>query len=138
MNEWTFKIAKLIVLMNGLGQLALSQIHILASTKMFTKEIGFYLFFFIIFGLANGFNTFLLKKVRGLVFFIFTSWLTAGFGYIYLRILEADVAMQDTLTMADVQNSWTMIVVAIVICLVGSIVVPLMGWKEARQGQNND
>ena len=36
-----------ILLITALGQLAVSKIHILASTKVFASEIGFYLFIFI-------------------------------------------------------------------------------------------
>lgn len=132
MRDWAFKIATGIVLINGLGELAASQIHILTSTKVFASEIGVYLFMFIIFGLVTAFNTFLLKKIQGMIFYIASCWVTAGSGYIYLKLLQADVAAQDALTMVDINDSWLLVVISIGICLVGSIVIPLLGWKEIK------
>jgi len=132
MRDWAFKIATGIVLINGLGELAVSQIHILTSTKVFASEIGVYLFMFIIFGLVTAFNTFLLKKIQGMIFYIASCWVTAGSGYIYLKLLQADVAAQDALTMVDINDSWLLVVISIGICLVGSIVIPLLGWKEIK------
>ena len=132
MKDWVFKITKGIVLINGLGQLAVSQIHILASTKLFASEIGVYLFMFVIFGLVTAFNTFLLKKLQGMIFFIVSCWVTAGSGYIYLKLLQADVAAQEALTMAEVNDSWMLAVISIGICLIGSVAIPLLGWKEIK------
>jgi len=132
MKELLLKFATGIVFVNALGQLAGSQIHILAITKLFAREIGVYLFLFIIFGLVTGFNVFLLDKRRGLLFFAFSSWITAGAGFIYLNILRTDVAAQETLTMVDVQQSWMLMIISIGIYLVGSLLIPLLGWRDAR------
>lgn len=126
MRDWILRIFRGIALINAFGQLAISQVHIEAITKIFVKEIGFYLFFFIIFCLLTGFNTFLLENRRGIVFLIFTNWITAITGYIYLRILQTDVANQDTLTLADVQWTWLLVIAAIVICLVNSVAIPYL------------
>ena len=132
MKELLLKFAIGIVFVNAIGQLAGSQIHILASTKLFAREVGFYLFLFIIFGLVTGFNVFLLDKKKGVLFFAFSSWVTAGVGFIFLKILQTDVAAQETLTMADVQQSWLLVIISISICLVGSIVIPLLSWRDAE------
>lgn len=126
------KIAVVIALLNALGELAVSQVHILASTKVFANEIGFYLFWFIILGLVTGFNAFLLEKRRGIIFFMVSSWLAAGSGFIYLRILLTDVAAQTAITIADVQDSRVLIIVSICILLIGSIVIPLLHWGEVE------
>jgi hypothetical protein len=132
MKELLLKFAIGIVFVNAIGQLAGSQIHILAITKLFAREVGFYLFLFIIFGLVTGFNVFLLDKKKGLLFFIFSCWVTAGAGLIYLKIMQTDVAAQETLTLVDVQQSWILMIIAICICLGGSVVIPLLGWRDAR------
>jgi hypothetical protein len=131
-REWILNIFRGIALLNAFGQLAISQVHISAATKLFVKEVGFYLFFFIIFCLVTGFNTFLLEKSRGIVFFAFTNWLTAGAGYIYLRILQTDVANQQTLTLADVQLSWMLVIVAIAVCLINSFAIPFLSWGQVE------
>lgn len=133
MKGLAFKFATGIVLINGLGQLAVSQIHILVSAKIFAAEIGIYLFLFIIFGLVTSFNIFLLKKMQGMIFFIASCWITAGSGYIYLRILQADVAAQKALTMADANTSWLLVAISIFICLAASFAIPLLGWDQLQR-----
>jgi hypothetical protein len=132
MKEKILNGLKGIALVNALAQLALSQIHIEAITKLFVKEIGFYLFFFTIFGLVTAFNVFLLDKYRGIIFFMISSWVTAGVGYVYLNLMQADVLVQEMLTMSDVQQSWYLVIVAIAIFLVSSVLVPVFSWGQAE------
>ena len=132
MKEWILKIAVGIILVNGLGELALTQIHVLAITKLFVNEIGLYLFMFIIFGITATFNALSLEKRQSIIFFAVSCWITAVFGFIYLRLLQADVAGQDTLTMADVQTSWLLIIISIGIYLVGSVVIPWLSWGNIK------
>ncbi len=132
MKELALKILKAIALVNAFGQLALSQLHIEAITKIFIKEIGFYLFFFIIFCLLTGFNTFLLENRRGIVFLVLTNWLTATTAFIYLQMLQTDVANQEVLTLADVQVSWMLTIAAITICLINSIAIPVLSWRRIK------
>jgi hypothetical protein len=133
MKELVFKILAGIVLLNGLGQLAVSQIHILASTKVFASQVGVYLFVFVIFGLVAAFNIFLLHSRRALVFFSGASWISAAAGYIYIKIIQADVAAQESLAVTDVQSSCLLVIAAICICLVGSLAIPLLKWRDAKQ-----
>ena len=132
MKAWILKIAVGIVLINGLGELALTQIHVGAITKLFVNEIGVYLFMFIIFGLTAGFNAFSLESRRNIILFTVSCWVTAVFGYIYLTLMQTDVAAQNTLTMADVQTSWLLIVISIGIYLVGSLVIPWLSWGNVK------
>ena len=132
MKELLLKFAIGIVFVNAIGQLAGSQIHILAITKLFARETGFYLFLFIIFGLVTGFNVFLLDKKKSLLFFAFSSWITAGVGFIHLNKIQADVTAQEALSMADVQHSWVLIIISIIICLAGSVLIPVLSWRDAR------
>ena len=132
MREWILRIFRGIALINAFGQLAISQVHISAATKVFAKEIGFYLFLFIIFCIVTGFNTFLLEKNRGIVFFAFTNWIAAGAGYMYLHILRTDIANQKALTLADVQLSWVLVIVSIAICLINSLAIPFLSWGKVK------
>ncbi|KAA3661116.1 MAG: hypothetical protein DWQ04_17400 [Chloroflexi bacterium] len=135
MKNIILNIAIGIIIINGLGELAISQVHILAITKLFANEIGMYLFLFTIFGLTTTFNAFSLKTRRSIIFYIVTSWLAAVFGYIYLNLMQADVAAQETLSMVDVQTSWRLMIVSIAIYLVGSIVIPLLSWGNVKTSE---
>lgn len=132
MKDLLLKFATGIALINSIGQLAGSQIHISAITKIFANEIGFYLFLFIILGLVTAFNIFLLDKKKGIIFFMISSWVTAWTGYIYLKILLADVAAQGILAIAEVDQSRLLVVVSICIYLAGSLVIPVLSWENAR------
>ena len=136
MKDRMLNILRGLALINALGQLAISQVHISVATKIFAKEIGFYLFFFIIFCLITGFNALLLEKRGGIIFFAFTNWLTIAVGFIYLSILQADVASQDALTLADVQSSWLLVIAAIAICAINSLAIPYLGWGQAKLSQD--
>ena len=135
MKEWILKIAVGIVLINGLGELALTQIHVLAITKLFANEIGVYLFMFIILGMTASFNVLSLEKRLSIIFFAVSCWVTAIFGYVYLTLMQNDVAAQGTLTMADVQTSWLLIVISIGIYLVGSLVIPWLSWGNVKTAE---
>ena len=132
MKNIILKIIVAIVLINGVGELALSQVHILAVTKLFVTEIGLYLFLFIIFGLTTAFNGLLLDKPRGVILLVVSGAIAAGAGFVYLRLLQADVAKQTTLTMADVQTSAMLVAVSIVIYLGGSILISVLSWNDLK------
>lgn len=133
MRELILRISTITLLVVGCGQLAASQIHIGASTKVFANQIGMYLFMFMIFGLTTGFNAILLEKPRSLVSFIFSSVLAVVSGVIYLRLLQADIASQEALTMADVSGSWQLAVAAIAIYAIGLLVVPFLSWPDIKR-----
>lgn len=132
MRPIILRILTIVLFIVGVGQLALSQIHIVASTKIFANEIGLYLFMFIIFGLTTGFNAVLIETPRSVLSLIFSGLVAAGSGFIYLRLLQADVISQDALTMADVNDSFRLVVAAMVIYLIGAIVVPLLSWPDVK------
>lgn len=132
MKNIILKIIVAIVLINGIAEVALSQVHILAVTKLFVTEIGFYLFLFIIFGLTTAFNGLLLDKPRGVVLLIVSGAIAAGAGFVYLRLLQADVAKQDALTMADVNVSAMLVAASIVIYLGGSILISVLSWNDLK------
>ena len=136
-RELFVRIATAIMFIVGVGQLAISQIHIGAATKIFANQIGFYLFAFIIFGLTTGFNAVLIDKPRSVLSLIMSSVLSAGGGFIYLRLLQAEVIRQEQLTMADVNDSFRLVVASIVIYLVGSIIVSVLSWPDVKAAAAN-
>lgn len=132
MKDLLLKLATAIVFVTGIGNLAASQIHILASTKIFQNQIGIYLFMFIIFGLTTAFNAILLEKFRSVISFVFAGIMATVGGIAFVRLLTSDVAAQEKLTMADVQTSYTMVIVSMVIYAVGVVVIPLLKWEEIK------
>lgn len=132
MKNIILKIIVAIVLVNGIAEVALSQVHILAATKLFATEIGFYLFLFIIFGLTTAFNGLLLETPRGVILLIVSGAIAAGAGFIYLRLMQADVAAQAALTMEDVRVSATLVAASVVIYLGGSILISVLSWSDLK------
>ena len=137
MKEWAIKIAVGFLLLNALGTLALSQVHILAITKIFAPEIGFYLFLFVIFGLTTGFNAYLANKRTNILLFIFTSLLVLGAGFVYLQIMQTDVAAQEQLTMSDeaIRNSWYLAIISLGIYAAGLIILPILSWGNVATAE---
>ena len=125
-----------LLLVSALGELAISQIHIQAITRIFANEIGIYLFLFIIFGLTTAFNAYLLENRTSLIVFTITGLLTLGTGYLYLRLMQTDVAAQQILTMADVRTSWLLVSISMGIYLVGLLVVPVLAWGKTKDTES--
>lgn len=132
-RELSLRILTAILFIVGVGQLAISQIHIAAASKIFANQIGLYLFLFIIFGLTTGLNAVLIEKPMSLISFVGSSILGSWGGFIYLRLLQADVIKQEQLTMADVSDSFQLVAASIVIYLVGSIIVSVLSWPDVKK-----
>ncbi len=137
MKDLIIKIIAALLLITALGTLALSQVHILAITKIFVPEIGFYLFFFIIFGLTTAFNAYLADKRSSILLYIFTSFLVIGSGLIYLNLMQGDVAAQENLTMsdADIRNSWLLVIISLIIYTVGLVILPVLSWGNLKTAE---
>ena len=131
-REIILRILTAILFIVGVGQLAISQIHIAAATKIFANQIGLYLFLFMIFGLTTGFNAVLIEKPRSVLLLIVSSIICSWGGFVYLRLLQADVLKQDKLTMADVNDSFQLVVVSIAIYLIGSIIISILSWPDVK------
>jgi hypothetical protein len=136
-REISLKIITTILLIVGVGQLAISQIHIAAATKIFANQIGIYLFIFMIFGLTTGFNAVLIEKPRSILLLIVSSIIGSWGGFVYLRLLQADVVLQEKLTMTDVNDSFRLVAASIVIYLVGSIIVSFLSWPDVKAASQN-
>lgn len=136
-REFFLRILTGILLIMGVGQLAISQVHIEAATKIFANQIGFYLFVFMIFGLTTGFNAVLIEKPISILSLIVSSILSAVGGVVYLRLLQADVLRQEQLTMADVNDSFRLVLFSVIVYLVGSILVSLLSWPDVRAASQN-
>ncbi len=107
----------------ALLQLALSQIHINVITKVFASEIGFYLFLFILFGLVMTFSLSSMKRDSKKPIYIALTIAALGSGFVYLRMLFADIATGQYLTMDVAMLSIIVSILSLVIYLVGTIVI---------------
>lgn len=137
MRTFLLRIVSGILLITGVGQLAMAQIHVEAITKIFANQIGFYLFLFIIFGLTTGFNAVLLEKPRSLISFVVSGVIAVSSGFVFLQLMQADVVRQDALTMADVSQSWQMAIASIVIYGVGTLLLPFLSWPDLKLASSN-
>ena len=136
-REFFLKIVTTILLIVGVAQLAISQIHVAAATKIFANQIGFYLFLFIIFGLTTGFNAVLIETRRSVFLLLVSSFLGSWGGFVYLRLLQADIVLQEKLTMADVSDSFRLVSASIFVYLVGAIIVSILSWPDVKATSQN-
>jgi hypothetical protein len=107
----------------GVVQLALSQFHIATITKLFTRQVGFYLFFFILTGLVLSFSLTGLKEKKNLLsvgIILALNLLSAG---IYIKMLFNDLNTHANLSFADIKVSFIAVVVGIVISVVSYAII---------------
>jgi len=125
MRERVFKIAKFIIMAMALGQLAISQIHIELITKLFVRDVGFFLFLFIISGLIVTFNLSAMnvENTGKMNQFIIASLAAVGSGIYFINLVVTDFITQDNLAIADIRVSLFFVVIAVVTYLVGAIII---------------
>ena len=133
MKDRLRQIVAALVLISGIGELAVSQIHIATTTKLFATEVGFYLFLFVIFGLTTGFNAMLLKNVRGMVVLVGSGLVAVWSGWVYMGLVRTDVAEQTSLAMEDVRTSLMLVTASIAIYAAGIVLLPVLSWGRPDQ-----
>lgn len=107
------KQARLLLVISGLLQLALIQIHIKMIINLYTTIIGFYLFAFVLFTLLNILNGSALSAAKTKMNIASISFVTALqviFGFLYIRIALVEVA-----TKANISFDTTMLISIIII-----------------------
>lgn len=122
MKEKLFKVSKALLITAGLLELALSQVHILMITKLFTSYVGFYLFIFVIAGMLVLFNLSSMNvdnsgKMRE---FIMASVAAVGSGGFFIYIAWTDYLTQESIMIEDIQMSVAMIAVGILVYIIGT------------------
>lgn len=125
MKTKLFNITIFIMSITALLELAMSQVHIKTITKLFTAEVGFYLFLFIIFGLVTLFNLTSIKQSTNNMLLIFCSTIAVGVGFKYIKILLNDFKVYDNIKFSDISNSLYVAIGGIVIYGLGTIIVLL-------------
>lgn len=129
------KITKILIFIAGLSQLVLSQVHIAAISKLFVREVGFYLFMFILFGIVlipmvlsfdeNHPSSFVPSLVSMLV--------TIGLGAFTMYLMTNSLNdPQNTATMKDLQPALLLISGAILLDGVSFVLsaIRLLGLRQ--------
>lgn len=114
-----------IMSITALLELAMSQVHIKTITKLFSAEVGFYLFLFIIFGLVTLFNLTTVKQSTNNMLLILCSTIAVGVGFKYIKILLNDLKVYDNIKFIDISSSLYLAIAGIVVYGVGTLVILL-------------
>lgn len=111
----------------GLGNLAISQIHIGVMTDSFMNEIGFYFFLFIIFGLVAFMNAMNMRKdtsgIGNSILTLILGFAASGAGGVYIKLLLDDIAIGKLLTASDIALSKNIVMASIIVYFLGSIII---------------
>jgi len=114
-ESFKYKIAKYIIVAMTIMQLALSQIHIAAITKVFVLEVGFFLFLYIIFGLLITFN--LMSKNNESSKFLFQTtgsiFIAVATGGYFMYLMYSDYKSNSLVELDQIQLSLILVGVGI-------------------------
>lgn len=121
MKEKLFTVSKLLLIITALFELAISQVHILMITKLFTSYVGFYLFVFVIAGMLVLFNLSSMTvdnsgKLKDFIMAIVGALASGGF---FVYISWTDFLTQESIVMEDIRLSLAIIIIGLVVYLLG-------------------
>jgi Na+-translocating ferredoxin:NAD+ oxidoreductase RnfE subunit len=125
MKTKLLNITILIMSITALLELAMSQVHIKTITKLFSAEVGFYLFLFIIFGLVTLFNLTSVKQSTNNMLLIFSTVVVIAAGLKYVQLLLNDYKVYDNIVFLDIKYALYLAIAGIVVYGLGTIVVVL-------------
>ena len=114
MKETLFKAFKIITFVVAVGQLAISQVHIGLITKVFEPSVGFLLFAFITFGVVMAFNAVSFRRGSNPMVLVFGGLLSSSAGFLYVRLLFADLNAGNLVTMEEARLSIVLSILSIV------------------------
>ena len=131
-----YKVTRMIMMCTALVQLALSQIHIEMITKLFVRDVGFYLFIFIISGLLILFNLTSMKDAASgrLGMYIVVTLMSLLSCSIFTLKVWGDYLVQDSVLLEDIRLSLIFIIASAVIYLVGGVIVLIKSLKKEGTG----
>ncbi len=130
MKEQIFNITRFFMFFVAILQLALSQIHIAVSTKIFDTTVGFYLFIYIMFGIIIAFNSVNLKRKTNIWFTTACCIAGALSGVKYLSILFNDLKSGNVVTMDNARWSIYLTFLAIATYLIGLVIIIVIKRKD--------
>lgn len=135
MQRVNLTVTRWLMIMVAVLELAFSQIHIRAITAMFTRELGFYLFLFILFGLLLIFLLLSMKALdAGSVFRILLPGLiaSASAGYC-IRLMWKDYMANEVIILNDFRLSVILLAAAMGVYLSGSVVILINSLVRGRE-----
>lgn len=132
MKEKMLNITIGIMSVNAILQLALSQIHISAITKVFVPEVGFYLFVAILMALVTLFNLTTVKTSSNDLLLIFCSIISTVVGVIYTNMLISDFNSRPSVVFSDISPSLYLIIASTAIIFFGTIMVVVLKTSMAK------
>jgi hypothetical protein len=138
MQRLSFKITKWLIILAAVLQLALSQIHIGAIKIMFSPQIGFYLFLFILFGLILVFLLTPLKAVNGSSIFkiTLTGLAASGSAAYCIFIMWNDYKANAIIKLNDFQTSIILLLIGIAVYILGNLVLIADCLLDLREAKN--
>lgn len=125
MKTKLLNITILIMSITALLELAMSQVHIKTITKLFSAEVGFYLFLFIIFGLVTLFNLTSIKQSNNNALFILCTVIVVAMGVKYIKLLLNDYRVYENIIFSDISNALYLAIAGMIIYGLGTIIVVL-------------
>ncbi len=123
MKEKIFNITRFTMFFVAILQLALSQIHIAITTKVFDTTVGFYLFLYIMFGIIVAFNSLNLKRKTNIWLSVIGCVGGSLAAIKYLTIIFKDISSENIVTFTDAKWSIYLIVLAIATYFIGLIIL---------------
>lgn len=132
------KITKILTFIAGLSQLILSQVHIAAISKLFVREVGFYLFMFILLGIVVIPMVLAFEETRlsSYLVFLVTVAITIAIGIFTMSLIVNSLKdPQTTATMKDIQPTLILMAGGVILDFC-SLVLIAMRTIGMRQGGN--
>lgn len=125
MDTLLYRSTRTVLMATALIQLAVSQVHIEMITKLFIRDIGFYLFIFVIAGLLVLFNLTSMKETSSgrLGAFVLMTLGAVASGGVYVYKIWSDYTTQESVTLEIVQKPLIIAIICIAIYLIGGIIV---------------
>lgn len=110
-------------------ELAMSQVHIKTITNLFTAEVGFFLFLFIILGIVTLFNLTSIKKNNNEIMLSLSAIGAILAGIKYISILLKDYKTYDNITFSTISFSLYLTIAAMFAYGIGTIMIIILKKK---------
>lgn len=135
MQRLSYKLFLLLVVLAGALELALSGYHISAITIMFSRQIGFYLFLFILFGiLLVAISTSIKDMDLSNAFkLILTSGAASISGAYTAYLMWHDFKASKSIVFSNFRTSFFLIIAGVAIYVVGSVIMLVIGLLDKRE-----
>lgn len=137
MQRINVKIAKWLMLITAVLELAFSQVHIKAIIIMFERRLGFYLFLFILFGLLLVFLLSSMKSLDGSTIFKIsaTSLVASGTAFYCIMLMWKDYKANEVIKLEDFRISLFLMITGIAVYTLGSVDLVINSFFDGREAK---